>query len=355
MVTLIKKRLLVAPLDWGWGHLYRSLTLCREWPLAYWDFYVLAPSPLVSTLQEQFPQIHFIAEQPLGLHYPTSRFDLGYWFKPFLWLYKLISDQSTCAKLVAQVQPHLIISDSRPWFRSPKIPSVLLIHQIHPKIPGFPRMQKWFHKVLHARLQMFSRIWIPDFATQSDSLAGELSHPPMANCKYIGPISRFNKIADLTNNKDSTLLLLLTGPEFNRTEFLQKLERALLPFYNNWRWHICGITGINSDKRLFYPIPDEALLEQLLNQSTLVISRTGYTTLMDLALLQSKAILIPTPGQSEQVFLGDHCQNRFMIWHEDALHNPIPCFAEITFPQPPPLPSTTLKEQLEQECHALPI
>jgi len=34
-----------------------------------------------------------------------------------------------------------------------------------------------------------------------------------------------------------------------------------------------------------------------------VISRSGYTTIMDLAVLEKKAYFIPTPGQNEQEYL----------------------------------------------------
>jgi UDP-N-acetylglucosamine:LPS N-acetylglucosamine transferase len=45
-------------------------------------------------------------------------------------------------------------------------------------------------------------------------------------------------------------------------------------------------------------------------QSAVVICRSGYTTIMDLAILQQKAILVPTPGQTEQEYLGAYLQQR---------------------------------------------
>ena len=43
---------------------------------------------------------------------------------------------------------------------------------------------------------------------------------------------------------------------------------------------------------------------ELMNRAKFVISRSGYTTIMDLAELNKKALLIPTPGMSEQAYLG---------------------------------------------------
>ena len=44
-------------------------------------------------------------------------------------------------------------------------------------------------------------------------------------------------------------------------------------------------------------------LEQAFNESSLVLCRSGYTTIMDLAKLEKKAFFIPTPGQYEQIYL----------------------------------------------------
>jgi UDP-N-acetylglucosamine:LPS N-acetylglucosamine transferase len=44
-------------------------------------------------------------------------------------------------------------------------------------------------------------------------------------------------------------------------------------------------------------------LEQTFNESELVLCRSGYTTVMDLAKLGKKAFFIPTPGQFEQEYL----------------------------------------------------
>ena len=47
-----------------------------------------------------------------------------------------------------------------------------------------------------------------------------------------------------------------------------------------------------------------------LAQSDIVIARSGYTTIMDLAKLNKKAILIPTPGQTEQEYLANYLMEK---------------------------------------------
>jgi hypothetical protein len=51
-------------------------------------------------------------------------------------------------------------------------------------------------------------------------------------------------------------------------------------------------------------------LAQVLLQSEYIISRSGYTTVMELLSLQKKSILIPTPGQTEQEYLAKKLQIR---------------------------------------------
>ena len=42
-----------------------------------------------------------------------------------------------------------------------------------------------------------------------------------------------------------------------------------------------------------------------MNRARLIVSRSGYTTMMELAELGKRALLIPTPGQTEQEYLAD--------------------------------------------------
>ena len=45
---------------------------------------------------------------------------------------------------------------------------------------------------------------------------------------------------------------------------------------------------------------------ELMNRAKFVICRSGYTTVMELVALKKSALMIPTPGQSEQEYLADH-------------------------------------------------
>jgi hypothetical protein len=48
------------------------------------------------------------------------------------------------------------------------------------------------------------------------------------------------------------------------------------------------------------------VLEPLIRDADLVLARPGYSTVMDLERLGKRALLIPTPGQTEQEYLGPY-------------------------------------------------
>ncbi len=47
-------------------------------------------------------------------------------------------------------------------------------------------------------------------------------------------------------------------------------------------------------------------LQKEILSSEIILSRPGYSTVMDLALLGKKAIFVPTPGQTEQEYLAGY-------------------------------------------------
>jgi UDP-N-acetylglucosamine:LPS N-acetylglucosamine transferase len=57
-----------------------------------------------------------------------------------------------------------------------------------------------------------------------------------------------------------------------------------------------------------------AELSQALQQTDWVVCRSGYTTVMDLVQLGKKAILVPTPGQTEQEYLGRYLQQQGLFY-----------------------------------------
>ena len=102
------------------------------------------------------------------------------------------------------------------------------------------------------------------------------------------------------------MLAIVSGPEPQRSIFEQKLrnqlkdKNALLVLGKPEKEtdETCG------DLRIVSHLNGEEL-NQAMVDADIVISRSGYSTIMDLARLGKKAIFIPTPGQTEQTYLAE--------------------------------------------------
>ena len=174
-------------------------------------------------------------------------------------------------------------------------------------------------------MSRFNEIWIPDYEGDN-SLAGKLSeYNGGQNAKYIGVLSRF-KFDDNENIKDK-ILVVLSGPEPQRTYF----EEIILSEVESIGKEITVVLGKVEDIQTknkksnvtIYNFLTSDDLEREMKESSLVIARSGYSTIMDLKALKKKAFLVPTPGQGEQLYLAKYlksknicnyvCQDKFSL------------------------------------------
>jgi UDP-N-acetylglucosamine transferase subunit ALG13 len=314
--TGVKPRVLVAPLDWGLGHATRCIPVIREL-LNQGAEPVLAGEGLqINLLKAEFPDLPIL---PLkGYRVKYARTALG-----LLWnmvfqapaILRVIRKENIWLEDLAREQ-HLdaVISDNRYGLHHPSITCIFMTHQLLIKTPTGGWIERLLQKKNYRYINHFSECWIPD-TEGKNNLAGDLSHPkhlPRAACRYIGPLSRFNKTPD-TVKKDH-LLVMLSGPEPQRTLFENKIIEQV-SHYNGTATIVRGLPGeqklIPSTNMLqFYNhLPSEELNKEIM-KAEFVISRSGYSTVMDLATLQKKSILVPTPGQTEQEYLGEYLQQK---------------------------------------------
>ncbi|HKK11497.1 MAG TPA: glycosyltransferase, partial [Flavobacteriaceae bacterium] len=195
-----------------------------------------------------------------------------------------------------------LISDNRLGIHSKNVPSVFITHQLQ-VLSG---NTTWLSTTLHQNIiNGFDECWVPD-NQGAPNLSGDLGHVKTHNIptKYIGPLSRFNK---MDTKIKYNVLVLLSGPEPQRTMLEEKLSRA----FAGYDGALLFIKGTVEDEQkrtkkgntIVYNFMTSEQLEKVLNESELVVSRSGYTTIMDLAKLNKKAFFFPTPGQFEQVYL----------------------------------------------------
>lgn len=299
----------MAPLDWGLGHATRCFPLIRELLAQGADVWLAGEGAQAALLKEAFPELPLLPLPGYQVEYAKTK--RGLFFKLFLQLPRILNSiwQETrwLKKKVAIHAIDAVISDNRYGLFHKKIPCIFITHQLCIKVPVSKRAERWVQKINYRFIQRFSACWVPDHAA-SPGLAGDLSHPaqlPAVPVTYIGPLSRFEKLnlPEVTQH----LLLLLSGPEPQRTLLEEKLITELV-HYNGTATLVRGLPGSNSMMpstnmiRIFNHLPQEALNEEL-QKAGIVICRSGYSTLMDLAALNKKSLLVATPGQTEQEYL----------------------------------------------------
>jgi len=315
----MQPNVLVVPLDWGLGHATRCIPIIKALLDKGCTVLLAGEDKTKNLLQKEFPQLIFLPLKGYRMAYSSSKWKLpvtiGLQIPKML---AAIEKEHAWLQNVAK-EHHIdaVVSDNRYGLYHQAIPSVFMTHQLSIKTPFGKKADKFLQKINYRYINRFSECWIPDI-TGENSLAGDLSHPasfPDVPIKYIGALSRFTRLhgANLKH-----ILILLSGPEPQRTV----LENLLLTQLKTYKAPVVLVRGLpgqleeirsSSNIYIYNHLAAEELNEKMLDAS-IVISRCGYSTLMDLAALQKRSILIATPGQTEQEYLARHVmKHRFAL------------------------------------------
>jgi uncharacterized protein (TIGR00661 family) len=299
-----KKRILVAPLNWGLGHATRSIPIINALILSGFEPVLASDGVALSLLKKEFPDLEAIELPSYNITYAKKgKFFKLNLLKGFPKMLKAINSEKKA--LTTIIETHNIdgvISDNRLGMYTKKVPCVFITHQLQVLSGKTTWLStKWHQNII----KRYNECWVPDLPGELN-LSGILGHTSLdkISVKYIGPLSRFHKIE--TKIKYN-LMVLLSGPEPQRT----LLEEKLLKELEHFKGPVLFVKGTieKEQKRtekgnmVVYNFMTSELLEQSLNESEYVLSRSGYTTIMDLAKLNKKAFFIPTPGQFEQEYL----------------------------------------------------
>lgn len=301
-----KPCVLVAPLDWGLGHATRCIPIIKALEGQGCTVLLAGEAAVAALLQKEFPHLEILPLKGYRIRYSRRA---GFFSLAILRQLPKIcaairNERNWLKKLIAGRKIDAVISDNRPGLHHKHIPCIYITHQLH--IETGNRFSSWLSQQLHYRyINKFSACWVPDNEGSPD-LAGILSHPlekPSVPVHYIGPLSRFEN-AGAGENYD--LLVCLSGPEPQRTLF-ENILQAQLASYNGKVYFVRGTetapaaTFPGHIKTVGLLSSDE--LNKAMIAATVIISRSGYTSVMDLVKLQKKAVLVPTPGQKEQEYL----------------------------------------------------
>ncbi len=306
-----KPRVLIAPLDWGLGHATRCIPIIISLIKHKCEVIIAAEGATKELLQKEFPQLKIMQLKGYRVSYSRAKF----WLPATLLLqfpkilYSIYAERRWLKKAVEEFNIDAVISDNRLGMSHATIPTIYITHQLLIKT-GSSFIETIAQKIHYHFINKYNTCWVPDWAGRVN-VAGELSHPatvPKIPVKYIGPLSRFE---DFDATLKYNLCVLLSGPEPQRSLF----EKIIFDSVEKSKTSVLIVRGLPNESRVLEVdnsmvevtnhLPTAELNKALL-QSKHIIARSGYSTIMDLIKLQRHAILVPTPGQTEQEYLAKY-------------------------------------------------
>ena len=309
--SIMDKRIVVAPLCWGLGHASRCVPIINQLLNQGNAVAIASDGEALTLLQKEFPDL---------VSFELPRYDINYKYQSMIInmavqgpkIIRAIKTEKTTAEQIASSwKADILISDNRLGFRSNKTKNVYLTHQLN--IPHPNTIISSIANRLHLHfINKYDECWIPDYEDER-SIAGKMTQAKLKIKKhFIGVQSRLVK-KDV--DKDIDLVIILSGPEPQRTYLEEQLLEKTVTYFDKKIVLIRGTekAEIHShDNNLtVYRLLASSELNEIINRSKQVICRAGYSSIMDLIALEKGAILIPTPGQYEQEYLGKELDGKY--------------------------------------------
>ena len=328
-----KLTVLFSPMAWGLGHASRIILLVQMFKEQGHSIILAADGAAYFLLKATFPDLEIILLKDVKIHY-SRIFPL--WFKMLMQLpaffTNIYREHKLVKALIREKDIDLIISDNRYGLYNKLVHSIMITHQIRIRFPGIFRIFEGLAFTWQKnRLRKFHEVWVPDFQEPTNSLAGQLSHVhrlKKVNITFTGPLSRFLHPAftgTLPKGTKYDVFVIMSGPEPSRSVF----EQLMIRKFRNLSYRVIMLRGLpwkTTSRRLYKNIKmvthlNPGMFFAFLKQTRYVIARSGYTTVMDLVAMKKKALLIPTPGQPEQEYLGAFLDNNkgFVTMHQDEV------------------------------------
>lgn len=331
--TLLKKHILFAILNWGLGHATRSIPIIKHLQRKGIQVTLASDGEALLLLRAEFPQLEILELPSYHVTYAQKNM-MGHMVKMLPKIFWAIRKENQILQTYLKERNiDGIISDNRYGCYAPNIPSVLMTHQMQLLLPN--KIASWVaNRLLQAAVSRFQEVWVPD-AAQDLSLSGKLSTPTwkMPSLKNIGILTR---MTSGEREREYDVAVILSGPEPLRT----RLEEILMEQALNLPMDFIFIQGKTHTSTHFRASENIEVisylttteLQKIIHASRVIVCRSGYSSIMDLAMLGKKAILIPTPGQPEQEYLADrfHTKKIFprQLQHEINLEKGIKTLSE---------------------------
>lgn len=305
------KRIIVAPLHWGLGHATRCIPIINSL-IEKNTVAIASDGEALTLLQKEFPSLECFELPSYNIRYTFDSMIANMIIQGPGSLITIKKENQKAKDIAKDWNADVLISDNRFGFRSDQTENIYITHQLN--IPANnPLISNMASRLHHRIISKFDHCWVPDYKG-SQNLAGKLSQVNIPTpTVYLGPQSRMQKE---TRPIKYDYTAVLSGPEPQRT----KLEQILIEaFTNSTKHRCCLVRGTNkemkaipqNDNLKIYDLLASNELNQIMNSSSHIICRSGYTSIMDLIKLEKQSILIPTPGQYEQEYLASRLNGKY--------------------------------------------
>lgn len=306
--------ILVAPLNWGLGHASRSLVLINHLIKFGKKVGIASDGLALHWLQEELKEyeLDFFELPSYDVDYRSSNMNWNM-IRQYPKIQRAIKlENKITDKIVEIFSPDLIISDNRYGVHHNEVKSVMLTHQLSMSYES-KLTATAFELQIKNWTKGFNEFWIPDYPDQR--LTGEMTNSSSdMPTTFIGPLSRFAEAP----KEGEGILVILSGPEPQRTLLEENLNEQLTSVDEEVTFvrgsNAIGLKELNTKYKVVSLAGTEEL-QQLINQSRIVITRSGYSSLMDFDVLKKPVLMIPTPGQKEQEYLSKlhYSQNKIQF------------------------------------------
>ena len=312
-----KRKVLIAPLDWGLGHATRMMPVIRAFQGMGWTVELASGGLAYDLLKKRFPDMPVYRIPSYNIRYSRHPYLMVKLFAqaPAMWK-GMKAEHKWLQNYVNEKSPDLIISDDRFGMYHKQVQSWYVTHQIRVLMPWYMKPAQPLVRSLHSKIiKSYDKCLVPDLKLQG--LSGLLAHRDRQfpfSVEYTGILSRFYDIDPEIPGNVPDVLAVISGPEPQRSI----LENKLKALYENFEGSVFIVSGRPGLKDIeqhgsvnIYPHLPAEKLSGLMKAAPVLICRSGYSSLMDLFHLERKAILIPTPGQTEQSYLGRYFRDNF--------------------------------------------
>ncbi|MBI5217533.1 MAG: glycosyltransferase [Bacteroidia bacterium] len=277
-------------------------------------------------LRSEFPQLPYVVFPSYSIKYSGTKSLVWVMLKQAPWiLFGIYKEHNALKKIIREQNIDIVISDNRFGLWNRKIYTIFITHQLMIKMPQsicffeFPvsRINNFF-------IKKYNKCWVPDY-DEGMCLSGQLSHkyPLLQNTFFIGHLSRFHNLVQSQNTPEVAvkhdILAVLSGPEPQRTIF----EKILIDKFKQTSYSVLIVRGIPgesaeiniTEKIKIIPYMGSMQLSEAMMNAEHIICRSGYSSIMDFVAMKKKAILVPTPGQTEQEYLAEYLFERGWFCH----------------------------------------